>query len=161
QGVPRNVVARWLSETSDPDFDFRRMAQVPRSSSYGYNLVSTQGDLWCIEATAKKQSLLRPETPFVHTNHYRGELKAFEATENVTSTFERYECAAKNLKPRMSVGEWMDLSGDTSQGSKSSLLNERTVGRMGIDLENRLAHVWLRREAEKGWVVYPLDFVGG
>lgn len=160
RGVPRNMVARWLSETSDPDFDFRRMAQVPRSSSYGYNLVSVQGDLWCIEATAKKQSLLRPETPFVHTNHYTGDLKTFEATENSTSTYERYEYASKNLRLHMSVADWMELSGDISKGPKASLLNERTVGRMGIDFENRLAHVWLRREAKKGWVAYPLDFLG-
>ncbi len=159
-GVPRNVLARWFSETDDPDSDFRRMASVPRSSSYGYNLVSSQGDLWCIEATAKKQNLLRPETPFVHTNHYVGELKVFEATQNSTSTYERFEIASKGLKPKMSVTELINLSGDQSKGPRSSLLNERTVGRMVIDLENLLAHVWLAREANKGWVAYPLEFMG-
>jgi len=155
-GIPRNILARWLSETADPDSDFRKMARIPRSSSYGYNLISSQGELWVIEATAKKQNLLRPEPPFVHANHYLGELKEFEATENSTSTYGRYEFATKNLKPKMSVDELIGLSGDISKGPKSSLLNERTVGRMVIDLENRLAHVWLAREAEKGWVAYPL-----
>lgn len=160
RGVPRNMIARWLSETCDPDFDFRRMAQIPRSSSYGYNLVSAQGDLWCIEATAKKQSFLRPESPFVHANHYMGELKAFEATENATSTYERYKTATEYVKPKMSADALVSLLGDTSMGPKSSLLNERTVGRMVIDLKNRLAQVWLAREAEKGWVAYPLGFAG-
>ena len=40
-----------------------------------------------------------------------------------------------------------------------SIFNERTIGRFVIDLENRIAKVWLKREEDLGWLDYPLDFM--
>lgn len=158
-GVPHNVVARFMSETSDPEADFRKLATMQRATGYNHNLISLQGQVWNIESTAKKQVLTRPSVPFVHTNHYLAEeLKEFEATTS-SSTHNRYETAIRLVEPMMSIEGIKQLTGNASDGSDLSIFNERTIGRMVVNLAERVAHIWLRREAEKGWVEYPLDFI--
>jgi hypothetical protein len=59
----------------------------------------------------------------------------------------------------MSAQELMDITNDTTQGPDRSIFNERTVARMLIDLEQSVAHCWLAREADRGWIAYPLTFL--
>lgn len=158
-GVPRNVIARFMSETSDPVRDFKRLCAIKRSTGFNHNIISLGGAIWNIEATAKQQVLLQPGSPFVHTNHYlSAPLNSFEAA-TAASTRRRYEVAHTRVRPHMSVREIMDITNDTTQGLDLSVFNERTIARMIVDLEIRVAYCWLARESDKGWIAYPLAFL--
>lgn len=158
-GVPRNVIARFMSETKDPLQDFTRLKSLKRATGFNHNIISMDGRIWNIESTAKEQLLVEVASPFVHTNHYLSEqLKPLEA-EKAQSTFRRYEVASEQVRPHMSEQELTKLVSDTSQGPDLSLFNERTIARMIVDLEQRRAKIWLQREMAKGWVEYPLEFI--
>ncbi len=160
-GVPRNVIARWLSETKNPDADFKKMQKIPRSSGYNFNIVNRQGKIWNIESTAQEAVLNNSPSPFVHTNHYLSELKREEISDNSTGTFDRYEVAKLRAKNQMSVSELIDLTNDHSRGDILSVMNERTIAKMIIDLNELKAEVWLKREAGRGWIKYRLDKLFG
>ena len=51
------------------------------------------------------------------------------------------------------------LDSDISQGRDASLMNERTIGKMIVDMQEKNAYVWMLRENEKGWVEYSIDFI--
>jgi hypothetical protein len=157
-GVPKNLVARWLSETRAPDRDVHGLAALRRASGYHHCLVALDGRLWSVECSATRQALVRPEAPFVHTNHFLTRLSAWEGERRVTGTRARYRCASANVRDAMSLEEVKRLAGDTSEGRTKSIFNDRTIARMIIDLPGMTAHVWLRREAAKGWLAYPLGF---
>ncbi len=158
-GAPRNVIARFMSETSDPVRDFERLRSVKRSTGYNHIFIGLDGAMWNGEATAKQQVLLQPRSPFVHTNHYlSSQLSSFEAQAGAT-TRRRYDVAHARVQPHMSVQELTDVTNDTTQGPDLSIFNERTIARRIIDLEKRVAHCWLAREAGKGWIAYPLTFL--
>lgn len=159
-GVPRNVIARWLSETRDVEGDFERLTQIPRLSGYSHVLVGAQGDVFSIECAPNEQSLLRPALPFAHTNHFLApDLEQYDESEKRDSTFKRYARACRLMKPRMSVSELIALGGDTHDGRTAGILNEDTIGRMVIDFDRAVAKIWLQREKRAGWVDYPLDFL--
>lgn len=158
-GVPRNVIARFLSETSDPVKDFEKLRSIRRAAGYNHNIIDLNGKIWNIESTSKRCVMVQPEPPFVHTNHYLSDqLKPYEA-ETGRTTFKRYEVATHRVKPRMIKQELIELTGDSSQGPDLSIFNERTIARMIIDLERKATRIWLAREAERGWVEYPLPRV--
>lgn len=159
-GIPRNVIARFMSETQDPLNDFKKLTSLKRATGYNHNIIGMDGKLWNIESTAREQIMVEPASPFVHTNHYLSEqLKPLEA-EKAATTFRRYQVARETVRPHMSEQELMQLVSDTSQGPDLSIFNERTIARIIVDLEQRRAKIWLRREAAKGWVEYPFDFMG-
>src|SRR3989344_8750354 len=56
-GVPRNVIARFLSETSDPVGDFEKIKKIPRASGYNHNIVGIDGTIYDMEMSAKEQVL--------------------------------------------------------------------------------------------------------
>jgi hypothetical protein len=158
-GVPRNVIARFMSETSDPVSDFDKLKTIRRSTGYNHNIVSLDGKIWNIEATSQQQDLIEPSAPFVHTNHYLSEpLQTYEAGAG-PSTLRRYQVASERVRPHMSVQDLKDVASDTSRGPDLSVFNERTIARMVIDLEQRVAQCWLAREADKGWLAYPITFL--
>jgi Acyl-coenzyme A:6-aminopenicillanic acid acyl-transferase len=155
-GVPRNLVCRWLSDTSSPDHDLQILQGMRRASGYHHNLINRQGQIWSIECSAIQEVLVKPEAPFVHTNHYLSDLSRFENEESIRGTYTRYRCALDMTQDRMSVKGCKRLLGDVSEGKRNSLFNEWTVARVVVDLNDQVAHVWLRRESEKGWVPYDL-----
>lgn len=155
-GVPRNIIARFMSETRDPLQDFKRIKSLKRATGFNHNIIGIDGKIWNIESTAREQLMLEQASPFVHTNHYLSEqLKSLEA-EKAPSTFQRYKVASEKVRPHMPEQELMKLVDDTSQGPDLSIFNERTIARIIVNLEQRKAQIWLRREAVKGWVEYPL-----
>ncbi len=159
-GVPKNVIARWLSDTRDPSADFERLKALPRASGYNHVLVSRNGEVLDIESSAERQVLLRPKLPHVHTNHYlSGDLEDCEAADDGDSTFKRYAKACALARPSMTVPEVMALSGDGNGQGRNNVMNRETIARMIADLDQRAAHIWLAREARAGWVSYPLDFL--
>lgn len=160
-GIPRNVIARWISETKDPISDFENLKNVQRSTGYNHILVNKEGLIYNIECSAKQQDLTKPHSPFVHTNHYIGTLKPVEAEVNdgINSTFNRYNRALQLARPTMTKDELITLTNNDNDGDKMSIFNERTIGKMVIDLKNKNAKVWLKRESDIGWIDYPLVFI--
>lgn len=159
EGVPKNLVARWLSETSSPDDDFRKLQGMKRASGFHHTLVSANGELWSIECSATRQLLERPECPFVHTNHYLSKLSRFEdeEEEDWISTRDRYRSASELVRNPMSTADMRLLVSDQSQGEQQSILNDRTIARVIVDLRRMNALVWLLCEEEKGWVSYDVS----
>lgn len=156
-GVPKNVVARWLSETCDAEKDFASLAKLPRASGFNHVLVSRDGQVFDIESSASRQCLVRPRLPYVHTNHYLSpEFAAYEEAEAGDSTFSRYDRACRRVRPQMTIDEIEELTADKSQGGELSILNSNTIARMIIDVKYRLVRIWLKREKKAGWVDYPL-----
>jgi hypothetical protein len=159
-GVPRNVIARWLSETKNIEEDYQKLIQIKRSKGYNHIFVTAQGSIWDLECSATAQTLSQQQSPYVHTNHYTmPEMQKFEVNDGTTGTYERYNVACKLVKPHMTVDELISMTNATSKGETDSIMNERTIGKMIIDLENATAKVWLRREEKLGWIDYPLDFI--
>jgi len=155
-GIPRNCIARWMSETRSPETDFSSLTTLKRSSGYNHNLISKSGEIWNIESSAIQQTLIKPVTPFVHTNHYLGSLQHLENNDNASATFERYAAANLWVKKYMSVSEAQAMMSDIAAGEKMSIFNERTIARVIVNLEQLVAHIWLLRESDKGWVEYDL-----
>ncbi len=161
-GVPRNMIARWMSQTSDPDRDFARMKTIRRAAGYHHGLLNTKRQLWSIECSAKRQKLRRPKFPFVHTNHYQTELEVLEHDDGQQGTYSRCERAQKQVEPTMTGAALKTLTRDVADGAVLSIFNERTIGQMIFDLKAMTASVWLKREASAGWIDYSLaDFRGG
>lgn len=155
-GVPRNVIARWFSETKNPEEDIEKLKNIPRSLGYNLNIVDTAGRIWDIEYTSKKVISTNPPSPFVHTNHYLSELKSYELNNNSKGSFDRYMVARERVKRHMSQAELAELANDNSKGGVLSIMNEKTIGKMIVDLNNFSVKVWLLRESEKGWIEYDL-----
>jgi len=159
-GVPKNVVARWLSDTRNPVSDFERLKTLPRASGYNHVLVGLHGEVFDIESSATRQVLLRPKLPHIHTNHFLSEeLQDCEAADEADSTFKRYVRACALARPTMTVSEAMALAGDGAGRGRNNVMNRETIARMVVDLDRRCAHIWLARESGAGWIAYPLDFL--
>lgn len=158
-GVPRNIVARWLSETEDIEKDYQKLNLIPRANGYNH-VFANNNNVWNLECSAHHQFLSKPPLPFIHTNHYFSDkLKPFEKTENLTYTFQRYEKTKSLIKNKMSMDEIIKINSDISRGPQASIMNERTIAKMIVDLKNKNAKIWLKREQEKNWVDYSLDFL--
>ena len=159
-GIPRNVIARWLSETGNPEQDFARLRTLPRSAGYNHLLVGTGGRVFDIECTAERQVMWRPALPFAHANHYlSGELSDLDEAGDGDTTFRRHESACALVKGDMTFADVTAVNGDTGHGREFSIFNCNTMARAVVDLDRRVAHIWLRREARSGWIAYPLDFI--
>lgn len=157
-GVPHNIIARWLSETKDIEKDYQKLKLIPRANGYNHVFVNKNG-VWNLECTAQQQILLKPLSPFIHTNHYLSEkLKPFEKTGNLTYTFQRYEKTISLIKNKMSMDEIIKVNSNISGGPHASIMNERTIAKMVVDIKNKIAKIWLKREERKNWVDYSLDF---
>lgn len=158
-GVPRNIIARWLSETSNPESDFTRLKTIPRQLGYNHLFLSTKKEIWDIETTNSKAVISKPNSPYVHTNHYLSEeLKPYENNNNETGTFDRCETAKSLVRSQMTEEELIGVMSNTTQEERS-VFNERTIGRTVINIEKRNAKVWLLRENNLGWIDYSLDFL--
>jgi predicted choloylglycine hydrolase len=158
-GIPHNVIARWLSETSNPRKDFWKLNRLPKASGYSHNLIDLRGRIWSIESTAMRQKMPRVRSPFVHTNHYLTDLQAYEKKTDREGTMDRYDFAHHHVKPDMTLAALKKLMRDYSRGKKMSVFNERTNSQMIVDSVKHVAYIWLLREADKGWIKYDLDFL--
>jgi len=154
-GLPHNVIARWLSETADPEADFKKLENLPRATGSNHIFVNRDGKIWNMECSAKKQILTTPSSPFAHTNHYLSEeLKKFETKTKADHTFYRYAKLLTSLHPNMSPDELESLGCDKSEGPILSVLNERTVAQAILDTAAKTIKIRLKRENNAGWVDY-------
>jgi hypothetical protein len=159
-GIPKNVVARWISETSSPYDDFHRFQKLERASGFCHNLISTKdGEVSCIESTATKERIDNVTLPFVHANHYLTDLNIYEDNNNSTHTLERCQSGKDLIKKEMTVEEMKNTLEDVSNGPKVSLFNERTVASMVVDSKGESVYIWLLREKDKGWIKYDLNYI--
>lgn len=155
-GLPRNVIARWFSETKNPVADFQKLKKMPRACGFSFNILNKSGMLWNIEYDSSGAKLTKPRLPFTHTNHFLSTLKTNEANDHTGSSFDRYEVAEQKTKSQMTLAELTCLTNDTSRGKQKSIKNEKTVAKIIIDLKKFTAHVWLRRENSAGTIKYSL-----
>lgn len=154
-GVPRDVIARWLSDGDSARSEV--FGKVSRTSGYHHTLV--QGKVASIESSAREHVIIEPVLPFVHTNHYVSRLRHDHPGDGGAHSRTRLERAQALARAEMSALEMMNLLDDRKDGPEAGLCNERTIAGMVIDLETGMAHVRLVRESRRGWVTYPLDFL--
>ncbi len=159
EGVPRNVIARFLSETIDPSADFEKIKAMPRGLGYSINILETSGNVWNIEYSSTQAAIWQPKSPFVHTNHYLTDLKIHEGNNDDAGTFTRHATASRKLFPNMSSPDLVKVSNDESEGPQKSILNERTIAKIIINLEIGAAKIWLAREEDEGFVEYPFSML--
>lgn len=157
-GIPKNVIARWLSETKNPTANFGELHSLPRASGYNYNFINLRGEITNIETTARRALLTRVTAPFCHTNHYLTALKKYEGY-NKTSSFRRYEKAAELIRPAMKIAEIQTVLADTSKGKTNSIRNKETVGNIIFNIDEPAMHVWLLVENARGFTKFKLDFI--
>jgi Acyl-coenzyme A:6-aminopenicillanic acid acyl-transferase len=159
-GVPKVVIARRLSEIRDAGKELQGVLAIPRSSGFTHNLISRQGQLTAVECTAQKHGVRSPGLPYVHTNHYLDrDLCRFEDGRPSASTLKRHEAASRLACPAMDLQSLVSLSSDASAGKTASVFNRDTIARAIVDLDNQSASIWLRREDQRGWIDYPIDFI--
>ncbi len=158
-GVPRNIVARWLSETQTPDADVQSLHGIKRSAGYHHTMLASDGRLWSLECSARKMRVTRPASPFVHTNHFITDLCAVEDDDGSCGTLQRYDRATARVQESMSRAQLETLLSDDSSGGSLSIFSDMTIGRAIVDLQEMEAHFWLLREQEAGWLRYPIDFL--
>lgn len=151
------MIARWLSETKNPEKDFLKLKNLPRSLGYNFNILSREGKIWNIEFNSKKAALVKPDSPFVHTNHYLTRLKSHEMNNNSDGSFDRYKVASSKVKPRMTISELTNLTNDKSRESLVSIMNERTIAKMIVNLKDSVVKIWMRRKNSAGWIDYKLN----
>lgn len=58
----------------------------------------------------------------------------------------------------MTTADAIGILSDETGGKKLSVFNQNTIARAVVDLDQRVASFWLRREKAKGWIDYPIDF---
>ncbi|MBI2589590.1 hypothetical protein HYW32_00965 [Candidatus Berkelbacteria bacterium] len=155
-GVPRNAIARFFSETNDPERALAKLDVLPRGAGYSINIVNAKQEVWNIEYNSKSVSVTRPTLPFVHTNHHLSHLKADEANLGESSR-NRYRMASKLVRAQMTPMSLFGLMADTSNGAEISLTNRHTVAR--IIVEPAAAQIWLKRERLSGALTYPLTLL--
>jgi len=156
-GVPKNILARWLSETKNPLEAAVKLKTIKRSGGYNYNFTDLSGKIVNIEYTCDKISVSQPSSPFVHTNQYLSGLRKFDAYPWKSSPF-RYDFAKKHAREQMPLEAVKRLLCDVSSG-KNSVRNIFTVADAIFDLKKRAAYIWLLRENEKGFVKFDLNFL--
>ncbi len=154
-GIPRNVIARWLSDTTDPDRDYERLGKLRRASGYHHTIVDKKGKVWSLECSAQQQQRAYPPLPFVHTNHLLGDLAELDDDNGDEGTRERWEFAKGHVGEQMSVQSLDQICRDTSHGRNKSVFNKRTIARVVIDVDHAVAHFWMLREAAQGMQAYP------
>lgn len=158
KGVPKIVLARRLSEVRNASTEVPDVLSLPRCSGFAHTLLDGAGRLTMIEMTADNHVVCQPRLPFVHTNHIVGpELRREDASKE-RSTFIRYETACRNVSASMARAELVRLLSDVSRGERFGIFNRDTIARGIVDLNERVAWFWLRRESELGWVGYDIDF---
>ena len=156
-GIPRNIIARWMSETKSPDSDFIKLKNINRASGYNHNIAHFSGKVWNIECSAAKQIMTKPPFPFCHTNHFLTNLAWKERTISRDSQL-RLNFARANTKKQMTFKNLNKIMSDDKQGPKNSLFNRNTIARVILDLNTKVLLIWLKREQEKNWIKYDLDF---
>ena len=159
EGVPRNVIGRFMSETQDPFLDLEKVRTMPRGLGYSINILEPSGTLWNVEYSSIDAKIWQPKLPYVHTNHYLTDLKTHEGNDDESGSFTRYDSASRKIFSTMSSPDLVRVANDESQGPHKSLHNERTIAKVIVNLEQGAAKIWLLREDDSGFIEYPFEML--
>lgn len=170
-GILKDIVARYLTDASDFDDILKRIdfvSKYKRLGEYNYNFIDKSGRVMNVESTESDFDITFPKTPFVHTNHYLGKLRRYEAIDKYrvfphrskreVDSFNRYNYAVQNLKEQMSVEKLKELCSEHESKSCSDLYNYYTDAAVIADVAKRKFIVKLVREKNKGWIEYNINW---
>lgn len=151
-GLPRNFTARDAADAPNADEAVDRATCDHRASGFGYLFVDAEGTVSAVETTATDASVTAPTLPHCHTNHL------LDAKLNQPGS--KYSQARLAAAQRAVRGQMPEAALELVLANKvgwpdSSLFNQNTVGRVIADLDKRVFRVWLKREADAGWIDYP------
>lgn len=166
-GVPRNVIARWASESrslAEPRVEqawLESFTNLQRSSGYHHFLISKSASTVpysciSIESSAKKTFSTAPSLPTAHSNHFLSFLRSRDEDDGGCGSTQRHARAMELCKSAMTTEEGQQLLRDRKGFPDYSLFNERTIASIVINLEESQFLVWLKRESEAGWVSYSI-----
>lgn len=180
-GLPRDLIARWISETGQPKARCSEMVDMPRMSGYSHNVVSLDGKVCNIESCAKTADFAEEKSPYCHTNHFLREIEACWHNEDVCTSIRRHRRAEYLAKQHetMELSHMKELLSDTLGWGDEQIFNENTIGRVIVDLQDPdalKAHIWLSRDADRdvdcdtdsdvekyateNWRTYEISFMG-
>ncbi len=159
-GISKCVIERMFLDTKNPEADFNKIRDLKIADGYSQNVTSINGEIVNIELATDGSVLERHNSPYVHSNHCLILKDNNSSNEDYVGTLSRLKIAKEKVSERNTISEIQDILEDNSLGPDKSINNERTVGRMIVDLENLVCYVWLLREDKLGWVKYPIDFIG-
>lgn len=158
-GIPKSMIAKMFLETQNPETDFEKAKTLKIADGYSHNIIDVAGKITNIEMEIGQSVLTNPQSPFAHSNHCLILKDGRKPEENDYGTASRLKMAQEKLSDQNSISEIQEILANNSLGPDKSINNERTVGRMIVDLENLVTYVWLLRESGLGWIKYPLDFI--
>ena len=156
-GVPRDLVARLLSDAEDPMTAKRQLRGMRHSAgqSFTWHRLASGSASWNLELSAQHTDYRVVRTPFAHTNHYLGSLRSGDFGLSLESK-RRLSQARRHCLPQMSASQMQDVLSIGNGCGTGKLFNSSTVARIVTALG--VAWVWLRSERHRGWVPYDLDF---
>jgi predicted choloylglycine hydrolase len=162
-GVPRMIVARWLSGKRSIEDVKRDFPKLRRAAGYCFNICDGTNVL-SIEASAKRYSYIEPEENYVHTNHYTTKLKEIEQEddEKPSPSRLRYGCISVEVGRINSVSGLQSLlllkKDDESSVYRTSEV--ATVASFVFEPEKRMCHVTQENKGkDTNWEDIPLDFL--
>ncbi|MCX6732844.1 MAG: C45 family autoproteolytic acyltransferase/hydrolase [Candidatus Roizmanbacteria bacterium] len=158
-GVPRNIIARWLSETKNPENEYEKLKKIKRSMGYSHTFCNLQGDVANIESSGTESLFTKPSLPFVHTNHYLTPLVKYEAETIDGNSKDRFMEATIGIGSVKTAEDMMKLLEHISELPSNKNRESNTIARMVFDLKKKSIWCWLARERAKKWIEYPLQFI--
>ncbi len=154
-GLPHNLLARHAADADSAKEAAERVAFAERGSGYAHILVDR--DVTCVEASATRVAVWHPPLPFFHANTMLdASMQALQQIGSYHGSAGRLRSAKFHVTDPMDAAELAAAFDDRTQGPEESLHNEDTIGRAVVDLDRRVFAVWLKREAQAGWIAYPL-----
>lgn len=124
-GVPRNIIARALSEMGSLDKIQDTLTQTKRASGYCHTFL-IDNILSCIESTESAYELIDTADRFAHTNYYLGSLAEFEEKEDEGHTVTVERC--DNLKQKIGTVQTIE---DLKKVLHTKTVSENSIYRDG------------------------------
>ncbi len=157
QGVPRDIIARAISDSKNFQEAKDIINKIPRSYGYNHNLLQ-HGKILNIETSSKNADYFETKENYVHTNHYTRALKPFQHNHTHykhSTTYRRYEDALNKVDTINNSSEMKKALSDSV-----CLCNENTVGSIIFDLPNKKAFFATDRpNPDTRWIEMELDFI--
>lgn len=162
-GVPKMIIARWLSSRRSIEEIKQNLPAVTRASGYCFN-ISDGKRLLSIESSAKRQSFFETEESYVHTNHYIGHLKKVEDPGNGSNTpsrgrYDYIKSRLGSIKDRQDLQDLLLYRTDDNT-SVYRTTETATVASIIFEPENKLCLVTQENKGkETRWDKHSLTFV--
>ena len=171
-GTPRVVVSRAVLAARTPGEAIRNVLAAQRAAGYNHLVVHESGELYSVEVSARKFSILYGEDGYiVHTNNYLSpQMQQLEREpEDLVSSRVRYFRALRLIKREEyhTIKTLQSIQRDHVNFSNSicnhsidatdPLDREKTVNAMVIDLTAREMHISWGNPCENPYHTYHLD----